>query len=126
MDAQADNLIPPLNPGERMSDVESGAWVGHEYVTVASLLIRHANASEHSGEYTCVADMPDERTTETYNVVVKRPAEETAEEILEHLLQPHKRSKSKIRYKQKLYSNRSLTDSTANVQIISKKNKKSK
>lgn len=73
-----------------MSDVQGDAWGGHEYLSVSSLLVKHANASEHTGEYSCVADLPEERTAQTYKVVVE-PA--SAEQVLDHLLHLQKRSK---------------------------------
>lgn len=67
--------------------MSTSSW-GHEYTSKSTLVVRHVNLSD-SGEYTCVADLPGNRTTETYNVVVQSSAEHT----LEQILHPEKRSK---------------------------------
>lgn len=78
-------MMAQPNPGS----TESEFFFSHDYYTVSELLIKNVKP-EDAGQYKCVADLPGERRTQSYDVIVT-PAS------FEHS-QPGKRSKLAFSY----------------------------
>ena len=68
MDHVSENLIAPPNPSEGSGLAEEG----HDYYSISTLIIKGATV-QHAGKYTCVADLPGDRQTKSYNVQVSSP-----------------------------------------------------
>lgn len=77
----ARNVIAPPNPGAASLKLDDG----YKYDTVSTLLLRDTQPSD-SARYSCVADLPEERKTKHFAVVVMQSEDNHG--------QPSKRSKS--------------------------------